>query len=260
MIIDAHCHIGTDVTFDQQTTEEELLDNFRSYGVDGGIVQPYIPRPYIEEFQNIHDRIYRMTKKSPGRIFGMASVNPHFRAEDYERETKRCVQELGFVGIKITPAGHAISPCSKDGMHVFQVARELKVPVMIHTGMGIPFADPIKIQPCAEAFPDVPIVMAHAGANFYTQQAIYVAKTYENVFIEPSGAGIEATCEIIESLGPARVMFSSDVTLQMQTELSKYRDLHRRGILDEEGMEQIMYKTAETGFKLKLSNEERTKI
>ena len=55
-------------------------------------------------------------------------------------------------------------------------------------------------------------------------------------------------------------MFSSDVTLQMQTELSKYRDLHRRGILDEEGMEQIMYKTAETVFKLKLSNEERTKI
>lgn len=253
MIIDAHCHVGTDVTFDQQTTEEELLANFREYGVDGGIVQPYIPRPYIEEFQKIHDRIYKMTQENPGRIFGMASMNPHFKPEDYERETERCVREMGFVGIKITPAGHAVSPCSKDGMHVFEVARELKVPVMIHTGMGIPFADPIKIQPCAEAFPDVPIVMAHAGANFYTQQAIYVAKTYENVFIEPSGAGIEATCDIIQSIGPARVMFSSDVTLQMSSELMKYRDLRRRGILNEDGLAQIMYKTAATVFQLKLS-------
>lgn len=260
MIIDAHCHVGADVTFDQQTTEEELLANFRNYGVDGGIVQPYIPRPYIEEFQKIHDRIYGLTKKYPGKIFGMSSMNPHFNYEDYERETTRCVRELGFVGIKMTPAGHAVSPCSKDGMHVFEVARELKVPVMIHTGMGIPFADPIKIQPCAEAFPDVTIVMAHAGANFYTQQALYVAEIYKNVFIEPSGAGIEATCEIIERIGPSRVMFSSDVTLQMSAELSKYRDLHRRGILNDEGLEQIMYKTAETVFQLKLSGIRKEKL
>lgn len=250
MIIDAHCHIGRDVTFDQETSEEELLHNFEIYGVDGGIVQPYIPRPYIEEFQNNHNRIYKMTQEHQGNIWGMASMNPHFKPQDYEKETERCIKELGFVAIKITPPGHAVSPCSADGMHVFEVARKLQVPVMVHTGMGIPFADPIKIQPCAEAFPDVTIVMAHAGADFYTQQAIYVAKTYDNVFIEPSGAGIEAICDIIMALGPSKVMFSSDVTLQMAEALAKFNDLHKRGILSDAGLEQIMYKTANTVFQL----------
>ncbi|MCI8464573.1 MAG: amidohydrolase [Lachnospiraceae bacterium] len=252
MIIDAHCHIGTDVTFDQQTTEEELWANFEKYGVDGGIVQPYLPRPYPEEFKKIHDRIYQMSKAHPGRIFGMSSVNPHFYPEDYDRETIRCVKELGFVGIKITPPGHAISPCSKDGFHVFELARELKVPVMVHTGMGVPFADPIQVEPCAENFPDVTIVIAHAGANFYTHQAISVARRHENVFIEPSGAGIESTYDILKTLGPSRVMFSSDVILQMAPEKEKYLDLYRRGVLTEEGLEQVMYKTVQTVFQLKL--------
>ncbi|HIR92301.1 MAG TPA: amidohydrolase family protein [Candidatus Egerieimonas intestinavium] len=253
MIFDAHCHIGEDVVFDQRTTEEELMENFNRYGIHGGLVQPYIPRPYVEEFQKIHDRIYQMTRKYPGKIFGMASMNPHFSREDYDRETRRCVRELHFAAIKITPPGHGISPCSADGMHVFELARELQVPVMVHTGMGIPFADPAKLWPCAEAFPQVPIVVAHAGANFYTQQALWLAKTYENIYLEPSGCGIEAICDMLKAVGPTRVMFSTDVRLQTGEALEKFWDLHWRGILSDQGLEQVMYKTAAEVFKLNLS-------
>lgn len=252
MIIDAHCHLGTDCVFDLETQEQQLLDNFRKFKIDGGIVQPFIPRPYVEEYQGIHDRIYRLTKKYPGRIWGMASMNPQFREEDYDKETTRCIQELGFVGIKITPPGHSCTPCSRSGMHVFEVARKLKVPVMVHVGMGIPFSDPIKIQPCAEQFPDVKIVMAHCGANFCTQQAIFLAQKYDNVFMEPSGAGIEACADMVTSVGAEKIMFSSDVILQTATEMTKFLDLQQRGILTESNLEQIMYKTAKEVFELNM--------
>lgn len=252
MIIDAHCHLGYDCVFDQEANEEQLLNNFKAFGIDGGIVQPYIPHPYVEEYQKIHDRIYRLTQKHPGRIFGMASMNPQFLPEDYDKETRRCIQELGFVGIKITPPGHSCTPCSKSGMHVFEVARELKVPVMIHAGMGIPFSDPIKIWPCAERFPDVKIVIAHCGANWYTQQAILLAQKFDNVFMEPSGAGIEACIEMIKGVGPSKIMFSSDVIPQTPTELVKFRDLRQKGLLTEDDLDQIMYKTAQQVFQLNL--------
>jgi uncharacterized protein len=247
MIIDAHCHIGEDVVFDQKTSEEELLANFRRYGVDGGIVQPYIPRPYIADTKAIHDRIHSLAMKHPGRIFGLASINPHFTCRDYEEEAERCVNELCFVGLKITPIGQAVAPSSRDGMHVFEVARKLGVPVMVHTGMGIPFADPIQILPCAARFSDVPIIMAHCGANFYTRQAIYVAQTFQNVFMEPSGADIEATNEILKAVGPKRVMFSSDVTLQTPTALAKFRSL-----LSGDDLEQTLWKTANEVFGLRI--------
>lgn len=252
MMIDAHCHLGYDCVFDQEADEEQLLENFRHFGIDGGIVQPYIPRPYLEEYQKIHDRIHRFAQKHPGRIFGMASMHPQFRPEDYDRETERCVRELGFVGIKITPPGHSCTPCGRSGMHVFEVAGNLDVPVMVHAGMGVPFSDPIKIQPCAQAFPDVRIVIAHCGANFYTQQAVFLAQQYDNVFLEPSGAGIEACADMLRAVGPSKVMFSSDVILQTVTEVAKFRDLHRRGLLTDDGLEQVMYRTAQQVFRLDL--------
>lgn len=252
MIIDAHCHLGCDCVFDQEANEEQLLSNFEYFGIDGGIVQPYIPRPYIEEYQKIHDRIYHLTQNHKNRIFGMASMHPQFRPEDYERETERCIRELEFVGIKITPPGHSCTPCSRSGMHVFEVAQHLKVPVMVHAGMGIPFSDPIKIQPCAEQFPDVKIVIAHCGANFMTQQAILLAKKYDNVFLEPSGAGIEACADMILAVGPTKIMFSSDVILQTATEVEKFYDLKRRGYLTDDGLDQIMYKTVSQVYELKL--------
>ena len=39
MIIDVHGHLGEDVVFDEQQTEEQLLDAYKKNGVDGAIIQ-----------------------------------------------------------------------------------------------------------------------------------------------------------------------------------------------------------------------------
>ena len=158
MIIDVHGHLGEDVVFDEQQTEEQLLDAYKKNGVDGAIIQPYLPRIYMEDHVRIHDRIYEMTKCKEKRFWGMASINPHFRPEEYDKEAVRCIRGLKFVGIKITPIGHACHPSSKDAMHVWEVCRELKVPLMIHTGAGIPFSDPMSVEKALRSF-----LMFHAS-------------------------------------------------------------------------------------------------
>lgn len=246
MIIDAHSHLGYDYVFDLDVTEDMLLQNNKAYGIDGGIVQPSLCRPYIKDTEEFHDRISSLCKKNKN-YWGMASINPHFTYSDYEKEAERCIKQLGFIGIKLTPIGHACNPASDDGMHVFEVAKLLHVPVMVHTGYGFPFSDPINIIPAAKKFREVKIVIAHAGTNFFTQEALHVAEEYDNVFIEPSGAGIESVSLLLKKLGTKKLMFSTDILLNVPMELAIYKKL----LPKQEDFEQVCYRTVTDVFDLK---------
>lgn len=240
MIIDLHAHLGEDVVFDEELTEQELIDAYKKYGVDGGIVQPYLSRIYMEDHQAIHNKIYELTKSKEKKFWGMASINPHFRPEDYDREAERCIHELGFVGIKITPIGHATHPSSRDAMHVWEVCRKLQVPLMIHTGAGIPFSDPMSIEKALESFPDVTCVIAHAGSEMHNAQAAYLAKKFENVYLEPSWVGVLGVMNMMKQVGCTKIMYSSDNIYNIPVEIAKYRSLVR----NQSDLDSIFYKNA----------------
>ena len=248
MIIDAHAHLGEDVVFDESLTEKELIDAYERHHIDGGIVQPYLPRIYMEEHRKIHDRIFHLTKREEKRFWGMASINPHFTAEDYDREARRCIKELGFVGIKITPIGHAVHPSSKDALHVWEICRSLDVPLMIHTGAGVPFSDPISVEKALNRFPDVTCILAHAGSEMHNQQATYLSKKYDNVYLEPSWVGVLGVKNMINQVGCGKILFSSDNIYNIPVELAKYRSV----VQSPEELEMILYKNAVQIFKLKL--------
>ncbi len=248
MILDAHIHLGPDYVFDHDSDEESLIACYLRPGVDGGLVQPSLPRPYLEDTRAIHDRIHALTKDTRRRWWGMASIDPHFRPEDYEAEATRCVRDLGFVGIKLTPIGHACNPSSRDGMHVFEVCRALGVPLMIHTGNGIPFADPMSSAKPLEAFPDVRVVLAHAGGEMFCHSAICLARKFDNVFLEPTWVGAPGVARMLAELGGTKVMFSSDLPVQLPVELAKYRSL----ITDAGLLERVMYKNVAEVYGLAL--------
>lgn len=248
MIIDAHAHLGFDYVFDYELKENDLLEASDRYGLDISIVQPFIPRPYIEDHMEIHDRIYQLCCRYPGRFYGMASINPHFRAEDYDRELTRCVKKLSFVGVKITPIAHAVHPASKNGMHVFEIAASLNIPVMVHTGSGIPFADPVACIPAAKAFPQVKIILAHAGSDLMFEQALMLAKDYENVYLEPSWLSVLNIKTAVEAVGARKIMFSSDDPENIPIELVKYRTAVR----NEKDLDMVLAGTSASVFNLKM--------
>jgi predicted TIM-barrel fold metal-dependent hydrolase len=247
MIIDVHAHLGEDVVFDETQTEAELTAACQQHGIDGAIVQPYLPRIYMDAHRKIHDRIYRMTQSTEKRFWGMASINPHFSPEDYDKEAGRCIRELGFVGIKITPIGHATHPSSKDALHVWDVCRALDVPLMVHTGAGAPFSDPISLAPALESFPEVTCVMAHAGSEMHNQQATYLAKKHANLFLEPSWVGVLGVTNMIKQVGCGKILYSSDTISNIPVELAKYRSL----VPDAAELDKILYKNAVEVYNLK---------
>lgn len=240
MILDAHAHLGHDVVFDEESTEEELLHWHERCGISGAIVQPFIPRPYLEDNAAIHDRIAALCAVHPGRFFGMASIHPHLRPQEYDREAARCVKELGFVGIKLTPIAHATHPNSADGRHVFEVAAALHVPVMVHTGAGVPFADPAALEQVAADFKAVPIVLAHAGTDLFFAQALSLARRFGHVYLEPSWLSILNLRKALHTIGSGKIMFSSDHAVNIPVELAKYTTLLQPG----SGLDRVMAGTA----------------
>lgn len=246
-ILDAHIHLGEDCVFDEVQTEQDIIRVHDEWGIAGGIIQPYIPRMYVQDTREIHDRIAAMTRAYPGRFFGMMSMNPHFYRKDYEKEAKRCMNELGFVGIKITTIAHAAHPSKEDCLMVFEIAQELGVPVMVHTGAGVPFSDPMQIAKPIEAFPDVPVVIAHGGSDNMMTSACYLARHYDNVYLDPSWLGIMNLKSMYKQVGASKIMFSSDMLVNLPVELCKYSLVFK----DEADREQVYYKTIKEVFALK---------
>jgi predicted TIM-barrel fold metal-dependent hydrolase len=247
VIIDAHAHLGEDVVFDEAQDEKILIETYKENGIDGAIVQPFVPRPYLDDTRAIHDRIAKLCKDYPGKFWGMVSMNPHHRPDDVETEITRCIKQLGFVGIKITPIGHAVNPSSKDAFTIYEIAKILDVPVMIHTGAGTPFADPMSCEKAIRSFPSVKFILAHAGSNLMQTSAKFLAKLYDNTYLEPSWIPVINIKAMVDEIGASKIMFSSDMAENVPMELLKYR----LAIKNKDDLETIFSKTAIDVFNLK---------
>jgi len=247
-ILDAHAHIGTCRVFDLNFTEEDLIKNMDAKGVYAAVVQPW-PGAYPQPPVEVHNRIAKLAEKYPGRIFGMASVNPHVVSKEaWRQEVDRCIKDLGFVGLKLHTIGHAILPASTDGMMIFEAANELGVPVMVHTGLGIPPALPAMVIPAAMKYPSLPIVLNHGGFNIATGEAIFVASAFKNLYLECSWCMGADIVWAMNQLGPQRVMFGTDFPNNIETELVKVKEAGATA----EQLEWYLSKTAATVFKIKL--------
>jgi len=246
MIIDAHTHLGECKVFGDKVSEKELIDTMDKNEVKTSIVQPF---PGDPDPVSTHNRIASLSKKYPGRIFGMVSLNPHMDKDEYFKEVERCIKELGFVGIKLHPTGHAVSPFSEDAKMVFKIADELKIPVMVHTGPGLPFALPALYIPVAHQFPGLSIILAHAGFAIFTSEAYVAAKECKNIFLETSWCIVNDIKWLINSIGSERLMFGSDLPRNVPVEIIKYKVLG----LSKRQIDDCLWQTAKRIFKLKIS-------
>lgn len=212
MIIDSHAHVGACRVFDADQQPEALIERMDAAGVDTSVVQPF---PGSEDAAADHDAIAQLAREHPGRVYGLASVNPHLGERAYCDEVRRCVRELGFVATKLHTIGHAVSPGSADARLVFRTAAELGVPVMIHTGPGVPFAEPAAWIPMAREFAQVTVILAHAGAGLYTAPAIVAGEVCDNVVLETSWCRPQDVRQAVARLGADRVLFGSDLAFNI---------------------------------------------
>ena len=245
-IINSHMHLGPCRIFDVTITEKELMDGMKQNDVTASIVQPF---PGAPNPKKIHDEIARLTSENPGKIFGMVSLNPHQSDEEYLAELDRLVKDHKFVGVKIHTIGHSINPLANDATKVFEAAKRLGIPVMVHTGPGIPFSLPSLIVPRAKQYPDVNIILAHAGCGMViSDEIVPTVLACKNVYIETSWSSILEKQIFLRTLGADKILFGSDLRINISTELHQYKVLD----LPEEDLDKILFKNANKLFRLGL--------
>ncbi len=223
MIVNPHAHIGDTKVFDAENFEEDLIRAMDANGIDVSIV---MPSAGSSNAAAVHDRIAAMGQQHPGRIFGMIQYNPHAPDGELERETERCVRDLKFVGIKIHPMGGAVNPLGRDAARICDLARALGIPVMIHTGTGVPWALPSLSIPLARRYPDVRFVLAHAGMMVFTVEAWVAADVCPNIYLETSWCAAHDIAWLIRELGAQRIMMGGDLISNFPVELAKFRSLN----------------------------------
>lgn len=243
MIIDTHQHLGRSMFSGVETTESELVSAMDRHGVDIALV---MPQPTLDSIPEIHDQIAQTAERQRGRLYGMASISPWCSETDYAAEVHRCVRQLGFVAIKLHPLGHNLPPTHREAEKVFRHAAELGVPVIVHTGLGAPWALPSLCISPAKRFPSVPIILAHAGWGIYSSEAVVAAEVCSNIYLEPSWCPTYAVRQMIDRFGAERVLFGSDHLTNLPVELVKYRSIG----LTEEQLAQIFERTPRKIFPL----------
>jgi uncharacterized protein len=244
VLIDAHQHLGDCRVFDLNVPDEMVLAATEGHGLDRVLVMPF---PGARDPVAVHDRIAAMTKATAGRVRGIVNLNPHQEYAAYAAEAERCVSGLGFVALKLHTLGHAVEPSSADGRMVFVEAARLGVPVMVHTGgAGQPFASPSHVLSLAREWPNLPVVLAHAGMGVAAREAGLIAQLCPNVYLETSWCGTLDTAMLVEMVGPDRLMLGSDGPQNLGVEITKH---HALGLSSDE-LSQCLGGTAAKVFRL----------
>jgi uncharacterized protein len=242
-IIDAHMHLGEDLLYLTDDSEQDLLAAMEANGVAAMLVQPGI---VSRDQRRAHERIARFAESQPGRVFGIACFNPLMEEAQYLDLVRWAVKELGFRGLKLHPNAFGMPPTHPAADKLYRVAEELDVPVMIHTGNGLPNALPSLVIPVAREYPAIRFVLAHAGGTMLGGDALVAAQECPNVYLETSWTAVDALQAMVQKLGPRRVMLGTDLVKNIPVELAKYRALG----LAEEHLEWCLGKTAASVFHL----------
>ena len=136
-----------------------------------------------------------------------AYINPNLYNSVEELEI--AVKKYGFRGMKLMPTTHRYNIDCVVTHPVMEKARELKIPVTIHSSSE--GAYPRLIGKLAEAFPDVPIIMDHSGYRYFRNEALEVGGRHENIYFglslvtEPGYID-----EIATRIGADRLIFGSN--------------------------------------------------
>ena len=112
--------------------------------------------------------------------------------------------------------------------------------VVCHTGSGLPLSSPALLMMPARKFPELKIVVAHAGGGIFVHEAILAALFCPNILLELSSLMPHHVLEVLSYVSSDRLMIGSDLPESVETEIGKIQtldipDADKRNILHETG-------------------------
>lgn len=138
---------------------------------------PTAPGRIARPLRDQHDELARLCDdpRFSGRILPFATVFPDHPGA--VAEVRRCIEDLGFRGLKIYPRLGFAPDHPALMAEVYPMLQEKGLPVMSHcshggvTGRGVPrvradrYSSPLAMVPVLEAFPEMKVCLAHFGGE-----------------------------------------------------------------------------------------------
>jgi len=208
-IIDIHIHVGH---------RFEWTERAQALWMDTG---PYVPRLFDGEGRQLPEPYGEVIKEEgvvgglliPEYSPGTAGVMPYERAEEiaavhpellpianlnptYQDDVMAAFEEQYGKGarvLKIHPP-HGLFFANDPRLYpVYARCEAQDIPVMFHAGTTLfpgaklRYADPYTFDDVINDFPGLKVVLCHGGRGFWYQIAEFLAKNFDNVYIDVSG-------------------------------------------------------------------------
>ncbi|WXG44086.1 MAG: amidohydrolase family protein [Promethearchaeati archaeon SRVP18_Atabeyarchaeia-1] len=177
---------------------EKLIKEMDGAGIDKSVVftvdwgKGFVPGLRVgAEIDECNKFVLDAVKKYPDRLVGFIAVDP--RRKNAVETVERGLKEWGMKGIKFYPPT-GFYPSDDACTPVYRIALDYGVPVLSHTGpVSGPFymkcTHPMYIDEAAGKFPELQIIMAHAGWGAWLDEVIAILITRPNVYADISAWG-----------------------------------------------------------------------
>ena len=171
-------------------TAEDTIKDMDEAAVDKAVIVA-IDAETTYKYKVSNDLIADTVNLYPDRLIGFASVDPHKGIVAVE-ELKRAVTELGLKGLKLLPHLLEMYPSDRAIYPLYEVAQELQIPVLFHTGTQfhagtkLKYCRPLDLDEVAIDFPRLTIIAAHFGFPWFWE-TIAIVQRNPNVFFNIAG-------------------------------------------------------------------------
>jgi len=197
---------------------ERLMNHAEILGIDMTVVSLPLTGGYNkpEDIELANDTAYEALKRYPKTMRGMAFIDP-INGRYAVEEIKRCVEGMGFVGVKLYHQFFMDDPAQYP---IIEKCIELNVPILMHAGKirrdqqhtQPRISDSTHMIPAAKRYPEATFIMAHitGGGDWYWQ--LKGMEDCKNIFTDVSGSvhdtdSMERTAKV---MGVDRMLFGSD--------------------------------------------------
>jgi predicted TIM-barrel fold metal-dependent hydrolase len=215
-IIDAHMHFGSSNYLSMDLSLEGLLHQMDNLDIERAIsahclgLSDKFERGIWESqmaFEASHCRMFAYHCYSPSHIqMSVDAIRAH-------------AGDKVFRGIKIHPSGTNVDADSELYRPVWDLARELKLPIISHT-WNISTYHPSqkcaftgKFEKYVSEYPDVTFTFAHSGGRYDgIVEAVRIGKGHKNCYFDIAGDiwGNGVLDYLVDNVGADRVMYGSD--------------------------------------------------
>ena len=187
----------------------ELLD---AEGIRAAVLVNYVAPEVMGFSPAVNDWVAGFCQGRSDRLLAVGSVHPRL-TKDPAGDVDRAV-DLGLRALKIHPphmlfAANAYrdDASCRPLSAIYARAQERRLPVIVHTGTSIfrgarnRYADPMDLDDVAVDFPELPIVMAHAGRPLFMQTCFFLLRRHPNLYVDLSGIPPRSLLDYLPRLG-----------------------------------------------------------